>query len=88
VDDTMTVPKNGSETVRALDNDTDGNGDDLTVVSFTQGAHGEVKYSTRNNNFRYTPRRGFTGTDSFTYTISDGRGGTDTATVWVTVEPR
>jgi predicted extracellular nuclease len=88
VDDTMTVPKNGSGTISALDNDYDPEDNNLTVVSFTQGANGEVKYSSRNNNFRYTPRRGFTGTDFFTYTITDGYGGTDTATVTVTVEPR
>jgi predicted extracellular nuclease len=88
VDDTMTVRKNSSDTVRALDNDSDPDGDSLTVVGFTQGANGEVKYSVKNNNFRYTPRRGFSGTDTFTYTISDGRGGTDTATVTVTVTNR
>jgi hypothetical protein len=85
VDDTMTVGKNSSDTVDALANDYDPDGNEFTVASFTQGAHGEVKYSVRNNNFRYTPRRGFSGTDTFTYTISDGRGGTSTATVTVTV---
>ena len=86
VDDTLIVAKNGSDVVFALANDSDVDGDTLTVVSFTEGAHGTVKYSERNNNFRYTPRRGFTGTDTFTYTISDGNGGTATATVTVTVE--
>jgi len=61
-------------------------GDTLTVTTFTQPAHGTVAYSTKNKNFRYTPARGFTGTDTFTYTISDGHGGTATATVTVTVQ--
>lgn len=85
-DDTMTVAKNGSDVVFALANDFDFDGDTLTVVEYSQGAHGTVKYSEKNNNFRYTPRRGFTGTDTFTYTISDGQGHTATATVTVTVE--
>ncbi len=84
--DSFTVAKNGSGVVYALANDTDVDGDSLTVVSYTQGAHGTVKYSEKNNNFRYTPNKGFSGTDTFTYTISDGNGGTATATVTVTVQ--
>jgi VCBS repeat-containing protein len=84
--DSLTVAKNGSDVVFALANDTDVDGDTLTVVSYTQGAHGTVKYSPKNNNFRYTPAKGFSGTDTFTYTISDGHGGTATATVTITVQ--
>jgi predicted extracellular nuclease len=84
--DSMTVAKNGSGVVLALANDFDVDGDTLTVVSYTQGAHGTVKYSLKNNNFRYTPAKGFRGTDTFSYTISDGQGGTATATVTVTVQ--
>jgi hypothetical protein len=80
------VSKNGSDTVDALANDYDPNGDTLSVISYTQGSDGTVKYSERNNNFRYTPRRGFSGTDTFTYTISDGRGSTATGTVTVTID--
>jgi predicted extracellular nuclease len=83
--DAFSVAKNGSGTVVALANDYDVDGDTLTVVSFTQGANGEVKYSAKNNNFRYTPKKGFSGTDTFTYTISDGQGNFATATVTVTV---
>ena len=83
--DRLNVPKNGSATVDALANDTDVDGDTLTVIAFTQGSSGEVKYSQKNDNFRYTPRKGFTGTDTFTYTISDGNGGTATTVVTVVV---
>jgi hypothetical protein len=84
--DAATVAKNGSGVITVLNNDTDVDGDSLTVISFTQGAHGTVKYSTKNVNFRYTPARGFSGTDTFTYTISDGQGGTATTTVTITVQ--
>ena len=84
-DDTASVPKNGSVAVDALANDSDPDGQTVTVVSHTQGSNGSVKYSAKNRNFRYTPNKGFTGTDTFTYTISDGFGGTATATVTVVV---
>jgi uncharacterized protein len=86
VNDSATVSKNGSGVIFILANDSDVEGDTLTVTSFTQPAHGTVTYSTKNKNFRYTPTRGFTGTDTFTYTISDGHGGTATATVTITVQ--
>jgi predicted extracellular nuclease len=84
--DSFTVPKNGSDVVYALANDTDPEGDSFTVTSYSQGAHGTVKYSEKNNNFRYTPDKGFSGTDTFTYTITDAFGGTATGTVTVTVQ--
>jgi VCBS repeat-containing protein len=84
--DSATVAKNGSVAIFVLTNDYDVDGDTLTVTSFTQPAHGTVAYSTKNKNFRYTPTKGFSGTDSFTYTISDGHGGTATATVTITVQ--
>ena len=79
--DTLNVPKNGSATVDALANDTDVDGDTLTVVAFTQGRHGSVTYNAATLSFRYTPDKGFRGTDTFAYTISDGHGGTATAIV-------
>ena len=84
--DAATAPKNGSVAIFILANDTDVDGDTLTVTSFTQGVHGTVAFSTRNMNFRYTPAKGFRGTDTFTYTISDGNGGTSTTTVTITVQ--
>lgn len=84
--DSAMVAKNSSVAIFALDNDFDYDGDTLTVVEYSQGSHGTVKYSMKNNNFRYTPTKGFHGTDSFTYTISDGQGHTATATVTITVD--
>ena len=54
-----------------------------SITSFTQGAHGAVKYQ-NDGTFNYLGGTNFFGTDSFTYTISDGVL-TDTATVTVTV---
>ncbi len=58
----------------------------ISLDSFTQPGNGTVDYSTKNNNFRYTPKKGFKGVDTFTYTIADEDGGKDTATVTITVQ--
>jgi hypothetical protein len=83
--DTGSTTAGNPTTINVLGNDSDPEGDPLTVASVTQGSHGSV--SNNGSNVTYTPNAGFTGTDSFTYTISDGYGGSDTATVVVTVNP-
>jgi large repetitive protein len=74
----------GTATVAVLLNDTDADGDTLSVTAVTQGAHGTVAASAAGV-IAYTPTAGFSGTDTFTYTISDGHGGTATGTVVMTV---
>lgn len=71
-------------TANVLANDTDPDGDPLTVSAFTQAAHGTV-VNNKNGTFTYTPAAGFFGADSFTYTVSDGQGGTASAAVNLTV---
>jgi uncharacterized repeat protein (TIGR01451 family) len=83
VDDTATTSENTAVTIDVLNNDSDADGDTLTVDSVTQGTHGSV--INNDDDVTYTPDAGFSGTDSFTYTVSDGNGGTDTAAVTVTV---
>jgi VCBS repeat-containing protein len=84
VNDTATTNQNTAVDIAVLANDTDVDGDTLTVVSITQGASGSVGINA-NGTVRYTPSTNFSGTDSFTYTINDGHGGTDTATVTIMV---
>ncbi|MBL8788063.1 MAG: tandem-95 repeat protein, partial [Deltaproteobacteria bacterium] len=84
VNDTLSVDENAAATVvPVLANDSDVDGDALTVTSVTQPANGQVTLS--GGVVRFTPAASFFGTTSFTYTISDGKGGTATATVNVTV---
>ena len=71
-------------TGNVLTNDSDSDGDTLSVSSFTQASHGAVTYNS-NGTFTYTPASNYSGSDSFTYTVSDGNGGSDTATVSLTV---
>lgn len=66
--------------------DTDFNGDTLTVIGHTIPAHGSVTVDSTGK-FKYTPKANYNGLDSFTYTISDGVHGTATATVNIKVRP-
>jgi uncharacterized protein (TIGR03382 family) len=87
VDDTFTVDEDSGATVLAvLANDTDPDGDPLTVTAVTQPATGG-SVALAGGVVRFTPTANFNGTATFTYTVSDGKGGTDTATVTVTVGP-
>ncbi|WP_146247773.1 Ig-like domain-containing protein [Curtobacterium sp. MCSS17_006] len=84
--DTVTVAAGGSTTVTsgALTGNDHGTG--LTVVSVTDGKNGTA---TRNDDgtITYTPKDGFSGTDTVTYTVTDPSGATNTGTVTVTVTP-
>jgi hypothetical protein len=71
-------------TVPVLANDSDPNGDPLTVTNLTQPANGTAQPNT-NNTVTYTPNAEFTGSDSFTYTANDGQVDSNVATVTVTV---
>ena len=83
-DDNATVNEDSAgNVIDVLTNDTDADGDTLTITAVTQGANGTV--TNNSTDVSYTPNALFFGTDSFTYTISDGHGGTATATVHVTV---
>ncbi len=73
-------------TVAVLDNDSDPEGDNLTIDSFTQPSNGTVT-DNGDGTLTYTPNGDYNGPDSFTYTISDGNGRTDIATVDITVDP-
>jgi hypothetical protein len=71
--------------VDVLANDSDPNGDTLTVTALTQPAHGSVALA--DGAVLYTPVAGYSGPDSFDYTVADGHGATATGSVVVTVGP-
>ena len=69
-------------------NDSDPDGDPLTVIAFDAASvQGGTVVNNGGNDLLYTPASNFNGADSFNYTISDGKGGTDSATVFITVNP-
>jgi M6 family metalloprotease-like protein len=86
VDDNAVTPENTPLEIAVLANDTDPEGDNLTIVGLNRGSHGTVA-ATVNNTVRYTPDTGYAGADTFIYTISDGNGGKASARVHVTINP-
>ncbi len=85
-DDAATVDEDSvANAIGVLANDTDPDGDALTVQSVTQPANGAVAIASGGASLTYTPDADFTGSDPFTYTVRDPDGATDTATVALTV---
>jgi CSLREA domain-containing protein len=84
VDDTVTTNQNTPVNVDVLANDSDPDGDSLTISGVSTPGHGTATIT--DGKVAYTPSAGYAGTDSFTYSISDGNGGTDTAMVNITVK--
>jgi Bacterial Ig domain/Cadherin-like domain len=66
-------------------NDSDVDGDALTVTTVGTATHGSAGLS--NGIVTFTPTANFSGIAQFTYTVSDGQGGTATATATVDVAP-
>ena len=67
-----------------LANDTDADGDALTISAVEAGEHGTVELDAEGN-VVFTPEENYNGEASFSYTVSDGKGGEDTATVTLNV---
>ena len=85
-DDAITVDfESSANLIDVLANDSDPDGDVLTITAVSVPAHGTATIT--GGGISYTPAAGYSGSDSFTYTISDGHGGTATAAVTVTVNP-
>ena len=69
-----------------LANDSDVDGDTLSVLSVGNATQGTVSLNA-SGNIICTPRANYSGPASFEYTISDGHGGTDVAKVAIFVSP-
>jgi hypothetical protein len=72
VNDNVSLASKSALTINVLANDSDPDGDALSIVAFTQGSKGKV---TRNSNgtLTYSPAKSFKSGDQFSYTISDGK---------------
>jgi len=83
--DTAFTLVNQSALINVLANDSDPDGDAISLIAAQAAAHGAV--TLESGAVRYTPVAGYTGSDSFTYQIRDARGATASGTVNVTVSP-
>jgi Bacterial Ig domain len=95
--DTDTTPAGVAKTISVLGNDSDVNGDTLTVVGVSSSANANVGISTSTSQggiaelnidgtITFTPAANFAGVDTFSYTVSDGTVSvTGTVTMTMTV---
>ena len=84
VEDSATILENTAVGIDVLANDSDADGDTLTITAVGDPANGTTTIS--EDTIVYTPDPGFLGTEAFTYTIDDGNGETSTATVTVSAD--
>ena len=80
VADTYWVSGRAPTTLSVLGNDSDPDGDSLTIIAVTEPAGKTGTVQIVGSQILYTPKAPFY-TDTFTYTISDGKGGQSTAMV-------
>jgi CshA-type fibril repeat protein len=74
VNDTATTAEDTAATIAVLTNDSDLDGDALTVTGVTVPAHGTATVNP-DGTIAYAPAANYHGADSFSYTIGDGNGG-------------
>ncbi len=88
--DTLTVDEDGSvpfTSAMLLANDTDVEGNTLSISSGTNVAHGTIT-TLAPNSFSYAPAPNYFGTDTFTYIATDGTANSAPITVTITVVPK
>jgi|GEM_PF-773441 len=84
LNDSATIAMNAQNSfIDVLKNDSDEDGDIISIYSLTQPQHGTV--ISVEGGLEYTPNRDFVGDDSFTYTLSDGKTSGTEATVSIEV---
>jgi len=84
-DDSVTTVEQTEVVINVLGNDSDPDGDELSVTSIDSGPANGTAIINGDGSISYTPNAGFIGTDTFTYTITDANGDTASATVTITV---
>jgi hypothetical protein len=82
VNDTVIAIMNQQLTYDVIANDSDLEGDELTLISAEGASNGTVTIS--DSTILYTPNTDYSGEDELTYTVSDGNS-TSTATVFITI---
>tara|TARA_R110000850_G_scaffold238024_3_gene362698 strand:- start:658 stop:4581 length:3924 start_codon:yes stop_codon:yes gene_type:complete len=83
IDDSVSTTEDTSITIDVLANDSDIDGDNLTVIS-ASASNGSVVINA-DGSLAYTPDTNFTGVDTLSYAVNDSNGGSSNATVIVEV---
>ncbi len=85
-DDNLNTDEDTPITIHVLANDTDPDGDPLSIDTHTWINHGSLTLNA-DGTFTYTPEENYSGSDEFSYTLTDGTTTGNTATVHITVNP-
>jgi VCBS repeat-containing protein len=85
LNDSAVTPEDQPVTIPVLANDSDVDGDPLTITAATS-PNGIVTINP-DGTITFLPNANFNGPAVITYTVSDGKGGTATATATITVTP-
>ena len=83
VDDNASTPESVTVTIDVMANDSDPDGDTISLVSLTAPTNGSAVIV--NGQVEYTPPTSYIGADTFTYTIEDSFAAQATATVYMDV---
>ena len=83
IDDVLMVPMGGSIDFNPLENDSDPDGDVISIESVDTSTLAGALTVNEDGSMHYQAPMMFHGNVSFTYTITDGKGGTATATVGI-----
>jgi hypothetical protein len=82
--DNLTLDEDSPTDLNVLSNDSDPDGDALTVTSVSGASRGGLSINS-DGTVRFAPSANYFGSDSFSYSISDGNGNSSTATATVTI---
>src|SRR5262249_27097520 len=85
VNDSASTNEDTPVDIDVVANDSDVDGDTLSLFSVGTAAHGSVTIGS--GKARYSPAANYNGGDGFTYVVSDGHGGQATGSVSVTINP-
>jgi Ca2+-binding RTX toxin-like protein len=85
-DDSASTDEDEPLSIDVLANDTDPDGDALTVTSASDPEHGQATVEA-DGSVTYAPEPDYAGGDSFAYTVADSQGNTASATVTIVVNP-
>jgi len=85
-EDTVSVEMNGRINIPVLSNDSDPDGDPLSVSNISGSSKARLLVVNTDQTIHYRPNLEFAGVDTFSYTVSDGRGGEAKGTVIISVK--
>ena len=86
VDDSIAINEDSSlTTLNVISNDTDAEGDVLTLTVISNSGTGTIAINADNKSVDYTPATNFFGTEVITYTVSDGTLTDNTGVLTITV---